>query len=427
MRWTLSSKVILSVSGILLALSIVVAALTFVEMRRVALAEQEDFADVLNYTFEILLGQEALPSLQRVTENSATVKEVRRIVIVDRDMKVLASSNPMEVGRQNDSTFLRELMAEGRFERIRRATEDELILLQPLRGGRSMGGATGDIAGALQITLALDVIEGAARAAALRLLAISLGSYVVLSVVLGLVLRVMVTGPVQKLATAAQRFREGDRSLRSGLRRGDEIGVLSVTFDDMANEVDAILQGLEGQVASRTKDIEEQRAALAVALDELKTSTAELQTSTAELQTSTAARLALAETVKQLSTPVIKIHERVVLMPLVGTIDTERAALIERSLLEGIEAHGAEAVLLDLTGVAIVDAAVAAGLLRAARAAQLLGASVTLVGITGRVAQSIVRLEVDLSGISTRGDLQGGLTHALRELGLGVARSGGHR
>jgi anti-anti-sigma factor len=193
-----------------------------------------------------------------------------------------------------------------------------------------------------------------------------------------------------------------------------------VTFDDMANEVDAILQGLEKQVASRTKDIEEQRAALAVALDELKTSTA-------ELQTSTAARLALAETVKQLSTPVIKIHERVVLMPLVGTIDTERAELIERSLLEGIEAHGAEAVLLDLTGVAIVDAAVAAGLLRAARAAQLLGASVTLVGITGRVAQSIVRLEVDLSGISTRGDLQGGLTHALRELGLGVARSGGHR
>jgi len=420
MRWTLSSKIILSVSGILLALSIVVAALTFVEMRRVALAEQEDFADVLNYTFEILLGQEAMPSLQRVTENSATVKEVRRIVIVDRDMKVLASSNPMEVGRQDDSPFLRELMAEGRIERTRRATEDELILLQPLRGGRSMGGASGDIAGAAQITLALDVIEGAARAAALRLLAISLGSYVVLSVVLGLILRVMVTGPVQKLATAAQRFREGDRSLRSGIRRGDEIGVLSVTFDDMANEVEAILQGLEKQVASRTKDIEEQRAALEVALDELKTSTA-------ELKASAAARLALAETVKQLSTPVIKIHERVVLMPLVGTIDTERAELIERSLLQGIEAHDAEAVLLDLTGVAVVDAAVAAGLLRAARAAQLLGASVTLVGITSRVAQSIVRLEVDLSGISTRGDLQGGLTHALRELGLGAAQAGGRR
>jgi rsbT co-antagonist protein RsbR len=63
---------------------------------------------------------------------------------------------------------------------------------------------------------------------------------------------------------------------------------------------------------------------------------------------------------------------------------------------------------------------VAACLLRAARSAELLGASVTLVGITGRVAQSIIHLGVDLSGVQTRGDLQSGLIHALRKIGRGV-------
>ena len=98
---------------------------------------------------------------------------------------MLASSDRLQIGRQDDSPSLREFLDLERFERTTRAVGDELILIEPLRGSRSRGGATGDIVGAAQITLSLDVIEGAARAAALRLLAISLGSYVVLSIVLG--------------------------------------------------------------------------------------------------------------------------------------------------------------------------------------------------------------------------------------------------
>jgi anti-anti-sigma factor len=225
----------------------------------------------------------------------------------------------------------------------------------------------------------------------------------VLSIVLVAVLRALVTEPVRALSAVATRFRGGDRTLRSRIHRTDEIGVLSAAFDDMATEVETVLQGLEGEVAVRTRDLEEQRARLQAALDELKAGTA--------------ARLALAETVKQLSTPVIKLYDRVIVMPIVGDIDAERAEQIERSLLAGIEAHGAEEVLLDLTGVAVVDEEVAAGLLRAAGAAQLLGASVTLVGITPKVARSIVHLEVDLSGVTTRADLQSGLLHAMARLG----------
>jgi anti-anti-sigma regulatory factor/HAMP domain-containing protein len=408
-RGRLSSKILLSISAILFVLLIAVAVLTFVEMRRAALAEQQGLADVLNYTFEILLNRDTLPSLQRVTENGATLPQVKRIVIVDRRQKVLASSERLELGEASGSRLIGEYFREGRFERTSRQIGADFVILQPLRGSWSVGGAAGDVVGAAEITLSMRVIEAAARASALRFLAISLGSYVVLAVVLSLALKTLVTGPVQKLALTARRLRAGDRALRSGIRREDEIGVLATAFDEMADEIAQVLEGLEGQVASRTRELEAQRSELERALE--------------ELQTSTEARLALADTVKQLSTPVIKVYDRVIVMPLIGTIDGERAALIESSLLAGIVAHRASVVLLDLTGVAVVDAAIASYLLCTTRAAQLLGVSVALVGISARVAKSMVDLDVDLSRVATHADLQSGLLHALRTLGLGGARA----
>lgn len=408
MQRTLLSKIIFSVAGLLIMLAMAVAALTFVQMRGAAIEERAKVLDVLNYSLEILLSQDALPSLQRVTENSATVEGVRKVAIFDRRMVVLASSNRFDVGKGVTSTPARDLMERASWEQVRYETADELVLLQPLRGGQFMGGATGDVVGVAQVTIALQDINDTARTAALRLLAISLGSYVILFVLLAVVLRVLVTKPVEKLAAVARRFRKGDRSLRSQIRRKDEIGLLSKTFDEMADEVDAILDGLEGQVASRTVDLEEKRAALEKALDELKAGTA--------------ARLSLAATVRALSTPVIKLYDQILVMPLVGSIDAERSQQIERSMLEGIHAGKAREVIVDLTGIPVVDTEAAAGLMRAASAARLLGAGVTFVGIGPSVAQSIVRLGVDFAGISTGADLQRGLIDALRRLGLMVAR-----
>jgi anti-anti-sigma regulatory factor/HAMP domain-containing protein len=410
---SLSSKIILSIAGLLTVLAVGVAALTYVQMRRATIEEQAKVLDVLNYTFEILLSQDAIVSLQRVTENSATIGGVRKIAIIDRHGKVLASSERSEVGQSSDAPRIHDLLERAVGGRMERETEDTIVIVQPLRGGRSAGGTAGDIAGVAEVTLGLPEIEGAARAAALRLLAISLGSYLVLFGLIAFVLRALVTGPVKKLAMAAQRFRDGDRSLRSNIRRADEIGLLSRTFDDMADEVDTILKGLEEQVASRTADLEKQRA-------DLEKQRAELARALEELQIGTAARLVLAETVRELSTPVIKLHDRIVVMPLVGNIDVERGQQIERSLLAGIAVHKAREVILDLTGVPIVDTQVAAGLIRGARAAQMLGAGVTIVGIGPDVAQSIVSLGIDFSGITTRADLQHGLLAALLRLGLVV-------
>lgn len=407
-RWSLSSKITISLGSLLLALAALVTVLTFEEMRHEAINEKQELVDVMNYTFETLLGQEAFPSLQRVVENAATNNELQSIVIVDRAGVVLASSNHRDVGKAAEGTFVRAFLDHGSWARTTRETESTVVILQPLRGSSYLGGAGGDIAGVVEVTVALDVLEGQARAAVLRLLPIILGGFLLLSIGMAIMLRALVTKPIGELATIAQRIRNGERGVRSQIRRNDEVGLLSTAFDDMANEIEAILSGLEGQVAARTADLEAERS--------------ELDRALSELQTSTAARLALAETVRDLSTPVIRVYEQILVLPLIGEIDAERAQQIQTSLLAGIERHRATEILLDLTGVPFVDTAVAAYLMRAARAAQLLGSGVTIVGISPSVARSLVHLRIDFSGIATSANLQSGLVHALRRRNLAIKR-----
>lgn len=128
-------------------------------------------------------------------------------------------------------------------------------------------------------------------------------------------------------------------------------------------------------------------------------------------------RRALAE----LSTPVIKVYENILVLPLVGAIDTERSHRIMEELLLGITRHQAELLIIDITGVPVVDTAVANHLLQTIKAARLLGARSILVGISGEVAQALVHLQVDLSGVVTRANLQAGIEYALDTMGLEIA------
>jgi rsbT co-antagonist protein RsbR len=116
---------------------------------------------------------------------------------------------------------------------------------------------------------------------------------------------------------------------------------------------------------------------------------------------------------RELSTPLIPIADGVVLLPLIGTIDTSRAQQVLETLLEGISRQQAEIAILDITGVRVVDTQVANALLRSAQAAQLLGATVVLSGISAEVAQTLVGLGIDLSSIHTRSTLQSGIAEAL--------------
>ncbi|MDI1479382.1 PAS domain S-box protein [Polyangium sp. y55x31] len=116
---------------------------------------------------------------------------------------------------------------------------------------------------------------------------------------------------------------------------------------------------------------------------------------------------------EEMSTPLVPIGDDIVAMPLIGTVDARRAELVLETLLAGIAHKGARVAILDITGVSVVDANVATTLVRSAQAARLLGAQVVLTGIRGSVAQTLVELDVDLSGLVTRGTLQGGIAWAL--------------
>jgi ribose transport system substrate-binding protein len=139
-----------------------------------------------------------------------------------------------------------------------------------------------------------------------------------------------------------------------------------------------------------------------------------------DLQESNKAQLQLQQTIisaqqrmiQELSTPIIPVSDKVLVLPLIGTIDTLRAQQIMETMLETISKQQAAALIIDITGVAMVDTSVAQYLLQAARAAQLLGTRVILVGISPEVAQTIVQLGIDLSSLPTYSSLQFGLEHA---------------
>jgi rsbT co-antagonist protein RsbR len=102
-------------------------------------------------------------------------------------------------------------------------------------------------------------------------------------------------------------------------------------------------------------------------------------------------------------------------MPLIGAIDSNRAQQVIETLLAGVASSGATSAILDITGVQIVDTQVANALLRAAQAVKLLGARVVLMGIRPEIAQTLVGLGLDLSGIVTRATLQSGIAFALAD------------
>jgi rsbT co-antagonist protein RsbR len=122
----------------------------------------------------------------------------------------------------------------------------------------------------------------------------------------------------------------------------------------------------------------------------------------------------------ELSTPVIQVWQGILTLPIVGAIDSPRAAKITEDLLERIVARQARVVIMDITGVPLVDTGVANRLLKTVRAASLLGAHCLLVGIRPEIAQTVVHLGVDLSGIETCADLQSGLERAFEMVGLAV-------
>ncbi len=128
------------------------------------------------------------------------------------------------------------------------------------------------------------------------------------------------------------------------------------------------------------------------------------------------------ETIRRLSTPVINVWDHVLVMPLIGVLDSGRAQQMMEQLLERVAAREARYVIIDITGVPTVDTGVADHLIKTTKAAGLVGAKTLLVGISPRVAQTLVRLGVSLGDVVTFTDLRSGLAYALEALDFEVKK-----
>src|SRR5581483_2328224 len=126
------------------------------------------------------------------------------------------------------------------------------------------------------------------------------------------------------------------------------------------------------------------------------------------------------EAIREISTPVLPLRERLLLLPIIGAIDSPRAQQITTQLLHGIRTHRAKVVVMDITGVPTVDSAIANHLLQTVQAARLMGAIVIVSGLSPEVAHALVRLGVDLGTVQTVGTLQDGIEAAEQLLGYAV-------
>lgn len=151
-----------------------------------------------------------------------------------------------------------------------------------------------------------------------------------------------------------------------------------------------------------------------------RTKRAAQEATIAEMQATQQREDQLRAVIQELSTPIIPIYRGVLVLPLVGAIDSMRSQEITERLLEEIVRQQADMVIIDITGVSVVDTSVANHLIMTAQAVNLLGSKVIFTGISSMIAQTIIQLGVTLGDVVTLSNLQAGMSYALEQLGLGI-------
>jgi GAF domain-containing protein len=175
----------------------------------------------------------------------------------------------------------------------------------------------------------------------------------------------------------------------------------------MTSRLQRVNKDLEIEVAART--------------EELRVANEHLEQQLVERAKAEAARAALQEEVirvqrerlSELSAPMIPITEKVMVMPLIGTMDAARAEQIAKAALHGAAATRAAVLIVDITGITQFDRSLATAVVQTASALRLLGAEVVVTGVRPEVAQALVRLNEPLGLVATMGTLQSGIRHAL--------------
>jgi len=211
------------------------------------------------------------------------------------------------------------------------------------------------------------------------------------------------TGNVETLQAYARDLSE--RIIPRGVETHEVVGIVLLLRDVLARSLFVEYQH-DGELLSRMLDAYEpsaNRIAVTVSVSFVE----ERERVIREQQ----------ESIRELSTPVLQVRERLLILPIIGMLDSQRARQLTEQLLGAIQDQRAKVVVIDITGVASIDVTVANHLFQTVEASRLMGASVIITGLSSRIAQTLVDLDVDLSMMRTVGDLQGGLEEAERLLG----------
>ncbi|HET9221629.1 MAG TPA: STAS domain-containing protein [Roseiflexaceae bacterium] len=315
-------------------------------------------------------------------------------LLIGPDDSVISSTNESEVARPlpaelagaRDDADIPDTGADGRF----------IFALAPVRGAANE---------AFVDALGWRVLIAQERSIALAPVASQLGNMVLvalpLAVVAGLTALLLGTHLARPLSQLARVAQSGDLAALAAapvVQNRTEAGQLATSLQHLAQSVldsrsaiEAANHSLEDTVAERTAEL---HAVVQQQEDLLVTQTRLLQQ------------------IADMSMPVLPVSPGVIVIPLVGTINEERAAGLSARLLEGVQEQRARVALLDITGVPLVDTQVARALMQAVAGARLLGARTLLVGVRPEIAQTLVGLGVELRGIETTTTLQEGLLRA---------------
>ena len=218
------------------------------------------------------------------------------------------------------------------------------------------------------------------------------------------------TGSIETLQSYAQELSE--RIIPRGVETHEVLGIVLLLRDVLARSLFAKYQE-DLELLNRILD-EYEPAANRIAVTVGVSFVEERERVISEQQ----------ESLRELSTPVLQLRERLLILPIIGVLDSERARQLTEQLLSAIQDHRAKVVVIDITGVATIDRTVANNLVQTVEASRLMGASTILTGLSSEIAQTLVDLEVDLGMMRTVGDLQGGLEEAERLAGYRSAEEG---
>jgi rsbT co-antagonist protein RsbR len=319
------------------------------------------------------------------------IGESGQAYVVDRDGKLLAFSDTARVLRGEN---VRQLQAVGAFIHSPATTAAPAV--------QTYAGITGATVVGTYVPLetpdwavVTELPWEEAYREVIRQAVFSIGITLALALLAGL-LGVFVARrlavPLVNLTRTATRITEGQTELQAAVGGPREVAGLAMAFNNMTSQLHQLLEGLEQRVADRTIDLRR-------ALDEVEARASEQERLLLENRQQR-------DAIRELSVPVLPLQRGTLAMPLIGALDSIRLRDIQERALQAIQGAGVRRLLLDITGVPIVDTQVAQGLMGVVQAARLLGTEVLLVGIRPEVAQTIVGLGLDLRNVRTYSDIQ---------------------